>query len=72
MAELNIEERVANMERQLFGLSYKEAKPIYDCMMEVVKNMDGKPEVKIHYVEANQQLLTKLECVLGIKGPYTL
>lgn len=71
MSELTIEERVANIERQLFGLSYEEAKPIYDSMMEVLKKMEGKAEVKICYVEANQKLLKKLERVLGIKSPLT-
>lgn len=77
MSELTIEERVANIERQLFGLSYEEAKPIYDRMLEVIKAIEGEPTgkrepiIKIQYVEANQGLLKKLERVLGIKSNLT-
>jgi hypothetical protein len=61
-------ERIANMERQLFGLSYEEAKPIYDSMMETIRSMEGKTEVKIQFVTANQKLIGRLERVLRIKS----
>lgn len=68
MADLTIEERVANIERQLLGLSYEEAKPIYDCMLKTFESMDHKAEIRIAYYEANKEIVEKLERILGVQG----
>jgi hypothetical protein len=66
---LELTERMANIERQLFGLSYEEARPIYNCLIEAIRSMEGRVEVKIQFVTANQELIRKLERVLRIKSP---
>lgn len=69
MADLSIEERVANIERQLLGFSYEEAKPVYDAMKQTINSMEIRPDVRFNYFESNKELLTTLERVLGIKSP---
>jgi hypothetical protein len=67
MADLSTEERVANIERQLFGLSYEEAKPIYDGILKTYESMNGKPGIITAWHDANKELVEKLERVLGIQ-----